>query len=111
MSLSQAGGIKLYNITLDGVEDTSPAPNHCNSTVRVGDTVAAWGGVAPMGDTYNITVKNVISYSKAAILIGGSLVDSSFSNVKNCNPAGDNVFYRAGKEYTRNIVFENVSQI
>ena len=106
-----AGGIKMYDITLDGVEDTSPTPNHCGSTVRVGDTVAAWGGVAPVGDTYNITVKNVISYSKVAIFIGGSLVDSSFSNVKNCNPEGDNVFYRTGKEYTDNVVFENVTKL
>ncbi len=106
-----AGGIKMYNIFLDGVEDTSPEANHCGSTVRVGDTVAAWGGVAPMGDTHDITVKNVISYSKAAIFIGGSLTDSSFSNVKNLNSEGHNVFYRAGEEYIRNVTFENVTKL
>ena len=105
-----ACGVKMYDISLDGVEDTSPAINHCGSTVRVGDTVAAWGGVAPIGDTYNITVKNVTSYSKAAIFIGGSLTDSSFSNVKNLNPEGHDVFYRAGEEYTRNVTFENVTK-
>ena len=105
-----ACGVKMYNISLDGLEDTSPEPNHCGSTVRVGDTVAAWGGVAPIGDTYNISVKNVVSYSKAAIFIGGSLTDSIFSNVKNCNPEGHDVFYRAGEEYTRNVVFENVTK-
>ena len=105
-----ACGIKMHDISLDGLEDTSPEPNHCGSTVRVGDTVAAWGGVAPIGDTYNIFVKNVKSYSKAAIFIGGSLTDSTFSNVKNCNPEGHDVFYRAGEEYTRNITFENVGK-
>ena len=58
----------------------------------------------------NIFVKNVKSYSKAAIFIGGSLTDSTFSNVKNCNPEGHDVFYRAGEEYTRNITFENVGK-
>ena len=106
-----AGGIKMYDITLDGLEDTSPEKNYCNATVRVGDTVAAWGGVAPVGDTCNITVKNITSYSKAAIFIGGSLTDSTFCNVKNFNPEGHNVFYRAGKEYTCNVAFENIELI
>ena len=105
-----ACGVKLYDISLDGVEDTSPAINHCGATVRVGDTVAAWGGVAPIGDTHDITVKNVTSYSKAAIFIGGSLTDSTFSNVKNLNPEGHDVFYRAGEEYTKNVTFENVTK-
>ena len=73
--------------------------------------MAAWGGVAPMGDTHDITVKNVVSYAKAAIFIGGSLSDSSFSNVKNLNPDGHNVFYRAGEEYTENITFENITKL
>ena len=109
--LLNAGGIKMYDITLDGVEDTSPTPNHCGSTVRVGDTVAAWGGVAPMGDTHDFTIQNVSSYSKVAIMIGGSLTDSTFSNIKNFNPEGDNVFFRTGKEYTENVVFENVTKL
>lgn len=106
-----ASGVKMYNIDLDGVEDTSKEFNHSGAAVRVGDTVAAWGGVAPMGDTHDITVKNVVSYAKAAIFIGGSLSDSSFSNVKNLNPDGHNVFYRAGEEYTENITFENITKL
>lgn len=103
-----ASGVKLHHITLDGLRDTSTAEFRSGTAVRVGDTVAAWGGVAPVGDTHDIKVSNVTSYAKTALFIGGSLTDSGFTNVTNHNPDAETVFYKSGVEYTKNLTFENV---
>ena len=68
-------GVRMYDILLDGLIDTSPEGMHCRAAVKIGDN-GYDGGVAPLGDTSRIIIQNVISRSTYTILIGGSLSDS-----------------------------------
>lgn len=101
--LLNASGIKIYRILIDGVVDTSPEGVVDRATIRIGDSNPAWGGVTPLGDTYGITVTNIHSQSRQAVLIAGSLTDSIISNVVNYNPDVSGVGFESGKENVRNV--------
>lgn len=106
--LLNASGLKIYNVSLDGVVDSSPEGGvRDRATVRIGDANPAWGGVTPLGDTTRIAVRNVVSRSNAAVLIAGSLTDSVVMNVVNRNPARSAIVYESGRENVRNVVFLN----
>ena len=100
-------GVKLFNIILDGVIDTSPAGHRNRATVKIGDNNKNWGGVTPLGDTYAIQISNIYSYSKDPVLIAGSLQDSTVSNVINHNPETTPVVFQSGSQYVKNCVISN----
>lgn len=100
-------GVKLYNIILDGVIDTSPAGHQNKATVKIGDNNKNWGGVTPLGDTYAMQISNVYSYSKNPVLIAGSLQDSTITNVINHNPETTPVVCQSGAKYVKNCVINN----
>ena len=100
-------GVKLYNIILDGVIDTSPAGHQNKATVKIGDNNKNWGGVTPLGDTYAMQISNVYSYSKSPVLIAGSLQDSTITNVINHNPETTPVVCQSGAKYVKNCVINN----
>ncbi len=105
--LLNTGGVRMYDILLDGLIDTSPAEVRCKAAVKIGDH--AYGtGVAPLGDTSRIIVNNVISRSEHTILIGGSLCDSIISNVIRHDMAGEAVTYASGPEHVRDVAVSNV---
>lgn len=104
--LLNASGIKIYRVTIDGVIDASPEGVVDRATVRIGDANPAWGGVTPLGDTYGIVVTNIQSQSRQAILIAGSLVDSSITNVINYNPDVTGVGFESGEENVKNVKIE-----
>ena len=109
--LLNASGVRLYNIEIENLLDTSPAGLRCHAAVKIGDSNPAWGGVTPLGDTYNIKVKNVVSKARAAVLIGGSLVDSEIYQVVNLNPEAPAVVLQSGKENIRNVVMKEITDI
>lgn len=98
------GGVKLYNVKLDTLIDTSPKGHQSIVALRIGDSVAAWGGVTPLGDTFGIIVNNVQSRARDCILIKGSLCDSVLSNILNFNPKCPTVRYASGTQNTRNVI-------
>jgi hypothetical protein len=100
-------GVRMYNILLDGLMDTSVPDRRNNAAVKVGDCVKAWGGVTPLGDTYGFQIRNIQSYAKAAVLIGGSLQDSIIDGVLNFNPETDPVTFKSGKENVKNLIICN----
>ena len=53
-------GVRMYDILLDGLIDTSPQRVRCRAAVKIGDT-AYGGGIAPLGDTRRVIINNVIS--------------------------------------------------
>lgn len=68
------GGIRMYNILVDGMTDTS-ADSDCldrgGCGVRIGDN-HLYGSRQPEGDEFfNITVRNVISRAAAAVSLAG----------------------------------------
>ena len=74
--LLNQSGIKLHDITIDGVYDTTPELGKCDKGlygVRVGDTYL-YGTRHSTGDeTYNISVKNVYSCGEYALALAGSI--------------------------------------
>jgi hypothetical protein len=104
-------GIKMYDIILDGVKDLSPADKRNQATVRIGEAKLEWGGVTPLNDTKNFTVKNIDSYSRTAVLIAGSLADSSIINLVNHNPENPAIVYKSGTENTRNLILKDITDL
>lgn len=88
--LLNQGGPKLYNILIDGVFDGSKDGKYRDNIkalgrghgVRIGDRRNYGGDKSKPEDTYNITVRNVVSRSETALEIVGGLSDSFIENIK-----------------------------
>jgi len=102
-----AGGLRLYDVVLDGLVDTSPPDKPCKATLKIGDANPAWGGVTPLEDTTRLFLTNIVSASRHTILIAGSLTDSVISNVIRTRRDGEAVTYESGKEFLRNVRITN----
>jgi len=87
--------------------DTSHPPYQSRIALKIGDHTPAYGGINPLGTTRRIVVNNVISRAKYAVLIGGSLCDSSISNVLQNGGENDAVYFESGAENMRNVVVHN----
>ena len=103
-----AGGLRLYNVVLDGLIDTSPPGRPCKATLKIGDSNPKWGGVTPLGDTSGLLLSNISSASQFTILIAGSLVDSCISNVIRHAPDGQVITYESGEKFVRNVQCSNL---
>jgi hypothetical protein len=106
--LLNTSGVKMHDILLDGVTDTSPAAKSCRAALKIGDNRARWGGVTPLGDTSRITVRNITSRAQHAILIAGSLNDSSISDVIHHGSAPEPVTLESGAKNLRDVTITNV---
>ncbi len=106
-----AGGLKIYNVVLDGLIDTSPPDAPCKATVKIGDANPRWGGVTPVGDTSRFLLSHISSASRHTVLIAGSLVDSSISGVIRALADGDPITYESGREFVKNVQISNVVQV
>ena len=101
------GGLKIHDVLLDGLIDTSGAGTRCRAALKIGDSNPAWGGVTPLGDTSRLLISNIVSRATDTILIGGSLADSAISNVLKYETPGDPIAYQSGPEYVRNVLVSN----
>jgi hypothetical protein len=90
-------GLPLHDVTLDGLTDTAPEGLCCRAAVKIGDANPAWGGVTPLGDTCRVTIRNVAGRGHHAVLIAGSLADSTLCNV------GTPVTLSSGAACVRNV--------
>jgi hypothetical protein len=100
-------GLPMENIIIDGLIDTSYPPYQSRVALKIGDKFSQYGGINPLGTTRRIVVNNVISRAKYAVLIGGSLCDSSISNVLQNGEENDAVCFESGAENVRNVVVQN----
>lgn len=87
-------GVKLYNILVDGVYDAAVtadryAPIHSSdlakadaSVVRIGDTRLYGTRQSTPDETYNITVRNVVSQRRTAVSVAGGVKDSVVENIR-----------------------------
>jgi hypothetical protein len=105
-----ASGLRIYNVVLDGLIDTSPPDAPCKATVKIGDANPRWGGVTPVGDTNRLFLNNISSASQHTILIAGSLTDSCITNVVRNMADGEPITYESGREFVRNVEMSNVVQ-
>lgn len=103
-----ASGIKMHNIILDGLLDTSPQGFHCKAAIKIGDSNPAWGGVTPLGDTSGFIITNIQAKSTASVLISGSLTDSIINNVINYNPQSPGLVLASGAQNVRNVITNSI---
>ena len=83
--LLNQGGVKLHDITIDGVYDTSENSPHMDRgkhTVRIGDPRLYGERHATADETYNISVANVRSRAICAISLAGEMTNLSLSGVE-----------------------------
>lgn len=100
-------GIRMYGITLDSVSDAAPEETMDKAVVVVGDSVPAWGGVTPLGDTFGFVLNNIQGRGRFLVQIRGSLCDAVISNLINYNDQVEPVTYTSGKENVRNVSVTN----
>lgn len=105
--LLNASGLHIHDVILDGLIDTSTGKQN-KAAVKIGDDNPAWGGVTPLGDTYRIFLSNIMSRARHTILVGGSLAESSISNVIKYEAGGEPITYESGRENTRSLMISNV---
>jgi hypothetical protein len=108
-------GIKIYNVKIENVKiDVAKLKDNnqmSGASIRIGDAKVAWGGVTPLGDTYNITVRNIDSNAPKTVLIAGSLADSEISGVINRNNSCQPVECSSGDENMKNVKITDVKNI
>lgn len=73
--------VKLYNILIDGIVDTSNDIN-AKAALKIGDAGYSHIRKSTLGETHNITARNIISHAKVGVLLGGTVSDSYFSNIQ-----------------------------
>lgn len=74
-------GFQLYNILIDGIMDRSEDVK-AKAALKIGDSRYSKVRRAVLHETHNITARNIISRAKAAVLLGGTVSDSYFSNIQ-----------------------------
>lgn len=83
--LLNQGGVKLHDVLVDGVEDTSADCPHMDRGiygVRVGDTHMYGSRHATPEETYNITIRNVRSRGQYALCLAGCIGNLVMENIK-----------------------------
>ena len=72
---------KLYNVLIDGVTSLHPCSEYrSNSAVRIGDKAYA-DTDSELGDTHDVTVRNIISSATFAVSLCKGLANSTIENV------------------------------
>ena len=99
-------GIKLYNIQISHLLDTSPAGIQAKAAIKIGDQI--YGGSSPLGDTFDIQISTVHSKARNAVLLGGSLKNAMISDVFVSNPQGDGVVLQVEKVQTGGVILNNI---
>ena len=91
------GGVKLYNVIVDGVIDTSkdsPYMDIGSYAVRVGDVLEYRSPQPNEDEMYNITVRNVVGRSEVAVDVAQIKGDVFIDNVKGYDTCKIPVRYR-----------------
>lgn len=82
--LLNQGGVKLYNVLVDGIMDSSkdfPGLKRGSSAVRIGDRNIYGDRHATADETYNITVRNVFSRAIAPLNIVCEMKNFNCDNI------------------------------
>src|SRR5690554_4361104 len=102
------GGKKLYNIIVENILDRSNGKDYRpGAAVRIGEQrYYSESGPAKLGDTFGITVRNVITCARFGVFISCTLQDAMINNIQLYHNAGTGVFFNTG--HMRNIHVSDV---
>ena len=100
-------GVRMHNIMLDGLLDTSLTGRVCYAAVKLGDI--NYGGSAKAGETSKFKINNIQTRARYAFLLGAPLSDSMISNVLMFRELqnSDLIGYHGGKHEMKNVFFSN----
>ncbi len=83
--LLNQGGVKLHDILVDTVYDTSktcPYLNHGANAVKIGDLRMYGGTHSKPEDTYNISLRNIIGGSEHVLSLNGSITNLTMYGIE-----------------------------
>lgn len=89
--LLNQSGIKLYNILIDGVMDSSLGSEHMDrggNGVRVGDNHLYGTRHSTKEETFNITIRNVCSRAGRVLNLAGSITNLTLDNIRDFDRDG-----------------------
>lgn len=83
VALRNQDGIKLHDITIDSVHDTShnEGDNNPYGVIRIGNKRYSTHRFSRLGETTRIFVSNIHSYNQYAVIVNVTLTDSVFKNI------------------------------
>lgn len=104
------GGARIHEVLIEDIMDISDASvpaYRFGSAVRIGEN-AYYGSGEPAqpGDTYNITVRNVVTAARTGVYISCTLYDSLIDNIRMRNQGGTAVYFQKG--IMKNISVSNI---
>lgn len=135
IGMRNQSGVRLYNITVDGVHDTASSRQLANespsfvfgfdlnnysspkspySTIRIGQDGYYTDRETELGDVFGIHVSNIHSRTNCSILLNENIKDSYFGNIyagKNVHRVVTTKSCRKHQTYgcdMQNVVFENI---
>lgn len=93
--LLNRGGVKIYNILIDGVVDLTDAneEHRALAAIRIGDLCDYQVRLNELGETRNIVVRNVSTRARFGAYIANTLSDSSFDNFKMYGDGGIGMYF------------------
>jgi len=119
------GGKKLYNIIVENITESSEkdnaqkrnieyppldlatASNRLGAAVRIGENhYFGSGEKAKLGDTYNVTVRNVTGRMRMGIKANCALNNALFDNIQIYGDGGTGVYFGEGE--VKNITVKNI---
>lgn len=105
------GGARIHEVLIEDIMDISDAsvPAHrFGSAVRIGENAYFINGEqAQPGDTYNITVRNVVTAARTGVYISCTLYDSLIDNIRMRDQGGTAVYFQKG--VMKNISVSNIN--
>ena len=93
--LLNRGGVKIYNILIDGVIDLTDAneEHRALAAIRIGDLCDYQVRLNELGETRNIVIRNVSTRARFGAYIANTLADSSFDNFKMYGDGGIGMYF------------------
>ena len=78
------GGFKVYNVQISNVMDITPhgQRGRALAAIRIGDICDYQYRLGKIGETRNITVRDVLTHSRFGLYIADTLSDSVFENIQ-----------------------------
>ena len=135
VAMRNQDGVRLYNITVDGIHDAvsslqlankNPSfvfnfdlneyrsPKSPYTTVRIGQSGYATNTETKLGDVFGIHVTNIHTRTNTAILLNENIKNSYFGNIYAGDKVSAVITTRSCREHQRygcemeNVVFENI---
>ncbi len=94
MRILNRGEAQIYNVQVSGVQDTTPPEiNRALAAIRIGDISDYQARLNRLGETRNITVRDVMTHARFGCYIANTLCDSHFDNIQMKGDGGIGMYF------------------